>query len=135
AGGRTARLGSLLFAGPMVVFGLQHFLYQRVLATLIPGWIPWHIFWEDVVGAAFLAAAAAIATQKSARLAAFLLGTMFGLIVLVLHVPRVAAAARSLDEWTSALVAVAMSGGAFVLARGSRSRPWPSPRDLPADPP
>jgi len=114
------RPGRLLFAGPLVVFGLQHFLYTRFLAALIPTWIPWHLFWENVVGTAFLAAAAGIATNKAARLAALLLGTMFLLIVVVLHAPRVAADVRSLDEWTSAFVAVAMSGGAFVLAREQR---------------
>lgn len=118
--GRTARGGRVLFACPLVVFGIQHFLYSAFLATLIPSWIPWHLFWEDVVGAAFIAAAAGIATNRAARLAALLLGTMFGLIVLLLHAPRVVAAVGSLDEWTSAFVAVAMSGGAFVLAEASK---------------
>ena len=35
-----------LFAGPLIVFGLQHFLYSGFLATLIPSWIPWRSFWE-----------------------------------------------------------------------------------------
>ena len=118
--GGFTRLGRLLFAGSMVVFGVQHFLYRRVLATLIPAWIPWHLFWENVVGAAFIAAAAGIATDKAARLAALLLGTMFGLIRAGAACPQSLAAVRSLDEWTSAFVAVAMSGGAFVLAEASK---------------
>jgi uncharacterized membrane protein len=121
-GGRIERLGRMLFASSLVVFGLQHFLYRGFLATLIPSWIPWHLFWEDVVGAAFIAAAAGIGTNKAARLAAFLLGAMFLLFVLVLHLPRVVAAIRSLDEWTSAFVAVAMSGGAIVLAEAASRR-------------
>ena len=117
---RMARLGRILFAGPLVVFGAQHFLYPGLLATLIPSWIPWHLVWEDVVGAAFIAAATSIATNRAARLAGLLLGMMFGLFVLVLHAPRVVASVWSLDEWTSAFVAVAMSGGAFVLAGASK---------------
>lgn len=116
AGGRMERPGRVLFAATMVVFGLQHFLYAGFLATLIPSWIPLHLFWEYFVGAAFIAAAAALAANRAARPAALSLGTMFGLFVLVLHVPRIVAAVRSPDEWTSAFVAVAMSGGAFVLA-------------------
>ena len=123
-----SRLGRVLFAGPLVVFGLQHFLYPGFLATLIPSWIPWHVFWEAFVGTAFIAAAAGIAANKAARPAAFLLGTMFGLFVLVLHAPRVVAAVRSLDEWTSAFVAVAMSGGAFVLAEASKRSTEGGPR-------
>lgn len=115
-----ASLGRVLFAATMVVFGLQHFLYTDILATLIPSWIPWHVFFEDLVGAAFIAAAAAIVTGMAARPAALLLGTMFALFVLVLHVPRVVMAVGSRDEWTSALVAVAMSGGAFILADAAK---------------
>ena len=95
-------------------------LYRGFLATLIPSWIPWRLFWAGFVGAAFIAAAAGIATNKATRPAALPLGTMFGLIVLVLHAPRVVAAPRSLDEWNSTFVAVALSGGAFVLAEASK---------------
>ncbi|HTS01754.1 MAG TPA: hypothetical protein VMN04_04470 [Thermoanaerobaculia bacterium] len=120
-----SRMGRLLFAGPLVVFGLQHLLYRGFLSTLVPSWVPGPLFFTEVVGAAFLAAAAAIATNKAARPAALLLGTMFGLIVLTLHVPRVVAAAGSLDEWNSAFVALAMTGGAFVVADASKeSASW-----------
>lgn len=122
SGGRLERPGRLLFAGTLVVFGLQHFLYTAFLASLIPSWIPFPVFWEFVVGAAFLAAAAGIAFDRAARLAALLLGLMFVLFVVVVHAPRVAAAVTSRDEWTSTLVAVAMSGGAFVLAEASLRR-------------
>jgi hypothetical protein len=126
AGGRTP--GRVLFAGALVIFGIQHFSYSRFLATLVPAWIPWHLFWVELVGAAYVAAAAGIATDKAAGLAAFLAGSMFGLIVLLLHVPRVAAAVLSLDEWNSAIVAVAMTGGSFVLADASKRR-TEGPRD------
>jgi len=119
-GNRPCVLGRALFAAPLVVFGIQHFLYPAYLATLIPAWIPGHLFWEDFVGTAFIAAAAGIATNRAARPAALLLGTMFGVFVVVLHVPRVVGAVRSVDEWTSAFVAVAMCGGAFVLGEAGR---------------
>jgi uncharacterized membrane protein len=115
-----ANVGRVLFGGSIAIFGMQHLLYRGFLATLIPSWIPWPLFWAGFVGAAFIAAAAAIAMNKAARPAALSLGTMFGLIVLVLHAPRVVAAVRSLDEWNSAFVAVALSGGAFVLAEASK---------------
>ncbi len=112
----TIKLGRLLFAIPLVVFGVQHFLYARFVATLVPSWIPGHLFWAIFVGVAFVAAALSIATQIKARLSATCLGTMFLLWVLVLHLPRVAASPHNGNEWTSAFVALAMSGGAFLLA-------------------
>ena len=81
-----------LFAISLVVFGTQHFLYAKFVATLVPSWIPGHLFWAYFVGVAFVAAALAIAIEKNARLAATLLGLMFFLWVVSLHLPRVAAA-------------------------------------------
>jgi uncharacterized membrane protein len=109
-------LGRFLFALPLLVFGIQHFMYARYVATLVPSWIPGHLFWAYFVGVAFIATTLAIATQTKARLSATWLGIMFLLWVLVLHLPRVAAAPHNGDEWTSAFVALAMSGGAFLVA-------------------
>jgi hypothetical protein len=38
-------LGRLLFPFSMIVFGAQHFMYAAFIATLIPPWIPAHLFW------------------------------------------------------------------------------------------
>lgn len=109
-------VGRLFFAAALVIFGVQHFLYAKFIATLIPAWIPGHLFWAYFVGAAFFAAALSIATKIEGHLAAALLGFMFLSWVVVLHAPRVAAAVHEGNEWTSAFVALAMGGGSFVLA-------------------
>ena len=117
------KLGRILFAASLVVFGVQHFLYARFIATLVPAWIPAGLFWAYFVGVAFLCAAISIAAQKLARFSAILLGLMFFLWVLIVHVPRVAAAPHNGNEWTSLLVALAMSGGA-LLVTGSVKGGW-----------
>jgi uncharacterized membrane protein len=116
------KLGRLLYAILLVVVGIQHFLYARFVATLVPSWIPGHLFWAYFVGVAFIVAAISIATQIKAGLAGTWLGIMFLLWVLVLHFPRVAAAPHNGNEWTSAFVALAMSGGAFLVAGSSRQK-------------
>ena len=117
AGAHTSiKLGRVLFAVSLVVFGVQHFLYAHFIATLVPTWILGHLFWAYFVGIAFVAAALSIATQIKIDLAATWLGVMFLLWVVVLHLPRVAAALHKGNEWTSLFVALAMSGGAFMLA-------------------
>ena len=50
------------------------------------------------------------------RLGAVLLGVMFLLWVVVLHAPRVLGSLHNGDEWSSAFVALAMSGGSFMIA-------------------
>jgi hypothetical protein len=113
---RLADVGRFLIAVSLVVFAVQHFMYARFVATLIPAWIPARLFWAYFTGLAFVAAALAIATKRMFGMAAMLLGTMFLLWVVLLHAPRVAGAIRNGDEVTSLFVAMAMCGLSFALA-------------------
>jgi uncharacterized membrane protein len=114
--GILAKLGRYLFAITLTVFGVQHLLYAKFVATLVPSWIPARLFWAYAVGIAFIAATLSILTNIKARLAATLLGLMFFTWVLIVHLPRVAAAPHNGNEWTSAFVALAMCGGAWIVA-------------------
>jgi hypothetical protein len=116
-------VGRYLFAIGLVIFGVQHLMYAGFLTTDVPTWIPWKLFWAYFVGVAFFAAALSIATGKMVNLAATLLGTMFLLWVIILHMPRVAAAPSNGNEWTSEFVALAMGGASFLMSSAfSRNR-------------
>jgi len=115
---QLANVGRFLIAISLVVFAVQHFMYAKFVASLIPAWIPARLFWTYFTGAAFIAAAISITTRVMLRIAGVLLGMMFFLWVIVLHVPRVAGSPRNGDEVTSLLVALAMSGVGFALASG-----------------
>lgn len=114
--GAWFQVGRIVFGASLAVFGIQHLMYGVFVATLIPAWMPGRLFWAYFVGVAFIAAAIAIVSGKLAPLAATLLGTMFLLWVLMLHAPRVAAALHNANEWTSMFVALAMGGGAWIVA-------------------
>lgn len=114
--GHLAKIGLYLFAISLVIFGWQHFMYAQFIVTLIPAWIPGHLFWVYFTGVGFIATALAIVTGIQARLGATLLGVMFLLWVILLHTPRVFAAPRNGDELTSLFVAMAMCGSCFVIA-------------------
>ena len=62
------KLGRILFALPLVVFAIQHFLYARFIATLVPAWIPGRLFWAYFVGVAFSCAAVSIASSERGSL-------------------------------------------------------------------
>jgi hypothetical protein len=113
---KLADVGRFLIAISLVVFAVQHFMYARFVATLVPAWIPARLFWAYFTGMAFVAAAISIATKRMLGMAATLLGTMFFLFIVLLHIPRVAGAIRNGNEVTSLFVAVAMCGLAFILA-------------------
>lgn len=114
--GSAPHLGRILYALPLIVVGVQHFLYAAFIAELIPAWVPAHLFWAYFVGAAFIAASLSILSKVQAHLAAILLGTMFFLWVFIEHAPRVAADRHNGNEWTSLFVALAMCAGAWMVA-------------------
>lgn len=117
-----AEVGRILYALSLIVFGIQHFMYARFVATLVPAWIPARLFWAYFVGTAFFAASISLMAKIKAFLAAALLGLMFFLWVVIVHAPRIALAFHSANEWTSGLVALAMSGGALLLTHDLPNR-------------
>jgi uncharacterized membrane protein len=121
--------GRLFFAIPLAVFGSEHFTATASLATLVPRWIPAHVFWVYLVGLVFLGAALGMAVLVQARLAATLVGMTMFIFVLVMDMPAVAANPHNRFFWALALRQLAFSGGAFAFAMsapGARPRP-PSP--------
>ena len=113
---KSQTLGRIFVALSLVVFGVQHFIYGGFVAGLVPTWMPGHLFWAYFVGAAFFAAAAGILYKLMARPAATMLGVMFFLFIVLLHIPRIVGSSSDGNEWTSGFVALAMCGGAWILA-------------------
>jgi uncharacterized membrane protein len=109
-------LGQVLVAISLVIFGVQHFIYGGFVATLVPAFMPGRLFWAYFVGVAFFAAAIGILTRMLARPAATMLGVMFFLFVVLLHIPRIVGSWHDGNEWTSGFVALAACGGAWILA-------------------
>jgi uncharacterized membrane protein len=110
----------------MILGGVQHFIYTQFVATLVPQWIPYPVFWARFAGVALLAGGAGLLVTRTARLAAALSGVMIFLWVVLLHVPRAMAAppAQTRNEWTAVFEALAFSGIALTIAgaHGARSR-------------
>ncbi len=115
--------GAILFAITIVCFGILHFVFAKQASTLVPAWIPNHMFWIYFAGVALLASGIAIILKIKTRLAAILLGTMIFIWFIILHLPRVVAspAVDMFDETASAFLALAYSGIAFVIAGNTTS--------------
>jgi uncharacterized membrane protein YphA (DoxX/SURF4 family) len=108
--------GVLFYVTPVAAFGTEHFTRVHDIASIIPGWIPWHLFWAYFVGACFIAAPLSIVTGIQARLSASLLALTFFLFVVLMDAPAWA------HSPTNRIVAIIMlrqlsfSGGALALA-------------------
>ncbi|MGB7281820.1 MAG: hypothetical protein WBE13_06125 [Candidatus Acidiferrum sp.] len=122
--------GRLFFAIPLTVFAAEHFTATKAIAQIVPSWIPGHRFWVYFVGTALIAGALSMVLQRQARLAATLLGIMFSLFVVLIHVPNVVASPHNRFVWAVALRDLSFSGGAFAFA-GSHSKPYLA-KSLPA---
>jgi hypothetical protein len=118
--GKATASGPYLFAVSSIVFGSIHFVVARFIASLIPAWIPGVLFWAYLTGTALIAAGISIAIRRLDQWAGFLLGVMFLLWVVLLHSPRVAKDLHNADEWSSALIALGMCGGSWIVASHAR---------------
>jgi len=78
--------GRFLLALPMLVYPVLHFVYTDFVASIIPPWIPWHLFWTYFTAVTIMAAGVAIVFKKHAQLAATLLGIEIFLFCALIHV-------------------------------------------------
>lgn len=98
-------------------------LHIPKLAAMVPSWIPGRLFWAYLTGVAHIAAGLSILTTiKARRLAATLLASMIGLWVLILHIPKVVVSPGNLKEWSGAFIALAICGGALLIAGSLRKK-------------
>jgi len=72
----------------MAIFGSDHLVAAKFVATIVPSWIPGHLFWAYFMGFALIAATLNLATSIRWRLAASLLF----IFVLTIHIPNLPAA-------------------------------------------
>ena len=116
--------GRYFFAGLLVIFGSEHFLYSKFVASLIPAWIGSATFWTYFAGAALISGGIGMMVNRVARRASLLTGLMIFSWLLMLHIPRAIADPYTNvgNEWASVWEALAFSGMAFMLAGQSKQR-------------
>jgi len=104
-----------LFALSLVIFAIQHIMYEPYIESLIPSWLPATVVWSWLVIAGFFLAAISLITRIQLPLATTLLGSMFLIWVLILHAPRAITKLTIEPEWTSLCIALAVSGIAYSI--------------------
>jgi hypothetical protein len=116
--------GVIIFSITILSFGIDHFLYAKGVAEYAPSWIPNRIFWVYLAGTGLVGSGIAIMLKIKRGLGAALLGTMIFTWFIILHIPKVIASpfAEAGGEITSAFLALAYSGIAFVISRTAYER-------------
>lgn len=113
---RFIPLSRFFLAAFLILGGILHFIYVEFVATLVPEWIPGHLFWTYFAGVALIAGGVGIILPWTTRLAAALTAIMIGLWVVLLHIPRALANLHSSNETTAVFEAFAMTGAAILIA-------------------
>jgi uncharacterized membrane protein len=112
---KITKLGRYFLALPILVFGIQHFLYAEFIVQLVPTWVPGGLFWTYFAGLALFASGLGIIINVLSRLAATLLGLMISIWVIILHIPRVFQFPGD-SEFINVFDAVCMLSGAYLLS-------------------
>ncbi len=108
----TSRICLAIF---LLITGLQHFIFVKFVASLIPVWFPGDpIFWTYFAGVALICGGLGILISKTTSLAAFLSGTMIFSWFWIVHLPR---AVASMSDNIAIFEALAFSGIAFILMK------------------
>lgn len=111
----AARLVPLTLGAFLFYCGLTHFPYAKYVATLIPPWIPAHMFWTYFAAVALIAGGIGVNVPRTARLAAMLSGIMLFSWVFLVHIP-LAISTHTVGEVSRGFQALQDSAVAFMLA-------------------
>ena len=108
--------GPVFYAASVAAFGTEHFTIARDIASMVPAWIPWHLFWTYLLGVCFIAAALSLVTRIQARISASLLALTFFIFVLVMDAPAALHDLHNRFGITVAFLELSFCGGPLALA-------------------
>src|SRR5277367_2481099 len=96
---KVVALGNMCFAMPLAVFGALHLSAAQGLSTMVPAYMPWHLFWAYFVGVALITASLSIATKIQVQWSGFLFGCMMFLFTAMMIVPGLVADPHNRINW------------------------------------
>ena len=110
------RIARVLYGLCLIFFGVAHFVDVKDTVSLIPHWLPGHLFWAYFAGGAFIAAGIATLSGFCARLAVALSAFQLALFLFVVWIPIVAAGSKNPFQWSETILNTALLAGAWVVA-------------------
>ena len=113
-------IGKFMFAIPMVIFGLFHFINAKAMVGMVP--IPGGVFWIYLTGLALILSAVSIIIRKYDDLASFLLAILLLTFVFTIHLPGVLSGGEMAQMFmTNLLKDLALAGGALIYLNSKQN--------------
>jgi hypothetical protein len=113
---KVVALSNLCFAAPLAVFGALHLAAAQGLATMVPSYMPWKLFWAYFFGFALLAASLSISTKILVRWSGLLFGIAMFCFVAMMDIPGTLATPKDRFGWILTLREMLFGGGGWILA-------------------
>ncbi len=127
-------IGRIFYAIGLIGIGVQHFIFADFIWVIMPApvpWLPGRPFWAYALGAALIAAGAAILFDFKGRTVAAFTGTAFMILIIVTHIPtQLAGSPGHIAVWNNAFKALTMCGGAWIVAGSLKAQTPGVPRFL-----
>jgi uncharacterized membrane protein len=118
-----------IFGLSSINFGIDHFNAVRIVAAMVPSWMPFAgNFWAVLTGIAFLLAGLAIISRVLDVLAARLLGLMLLVFSALTLAPSVPAHVHNHVAWGSNAYNLAAVGGVWIFSEWIACRRTPQER-------
>lgn len=115
---RITPFGGVFFSTTMISFGITHFMYAEFVATLVPDWIPDHLFWTYFAAVTLIASGICIALKVRQGVVGLLLCVMLFIWVFTVHLPLVIKNPTAMrgNDLSSMFDALAFCGTALVIS-------------------
>jgi uncharacterized membrane protein len=111
-------LGRWLFAIPLVILGLIHFMDAQQLAAMVPNYLPVRMAWSFAAGTGLIAAGVSILLGKYDKLATVLLAALLVLFALLIHVASLLEGGeKNQFALFNLMQDLALAGGALLYAQ------------------
>jgi uncharacterized membrane protein len=118
------RIARVLYGLCLIFFGLAHFIDLKDTLSLIPHWLPGHLFWAYFTGSTFIAAGIATLIGFCARLTVALSAFQIGLFLFLVWIPIVARGSKDPFQWSETILNIALLAAAWIVADSYHGSPW-----------
>jgi putative oxidoreductase len=115
----VAKIGTILYAIVVAVFGFNHFMNAGAMSGYVPSYMPGGgSLWVYITGVALILAAISIIIGKKTKLACYLLALLLIIFVLTLHLPPLLKGDQM--AMGSVLKDTAMAAAALIIGGNSK---------------